>query len=172
MAMYKGSASVPDSLVAYTKEIHDATQRITPAEEKELGAKTQEAIRLQNTYSSLEEELGREPTDEEWCAVSDGVDSVEELRATIDQGMEAKNQLVESNLRMVQGVVNTYIRNGLGSQYNAGDLMQEGTMVSFSRCLPILHRTLVGIICSDTSDITHSPLISLHFNLAGPYPRS
>lgn len=128
MAMYKGSASVPDSLVAYTKEIHDATQRITPAEEKELGAKTQEAIRLQNTYSSLEEELGREPTDEEWCAVSDGVDSVEELRATIDQGMEAKNQLVESNLRMVQGVVNTYIRNGLGSQYNAGDLMQEGTL--------------------------------------------
>ena len=131
MAMYKGSASVPDSLVAYTKEIHDATQRITPAEEKELGAKTQEAIRLQNTYSSLEEDLGREPTDEEWCAASDGVGSVEELRATIDQGMEAKNRLVESNLRMVQGVVNTYIRNGLGSQYNAGDLMQEGTMVSF-----------------------------------------
>ena len=131
MAMYKGSASVPDSLVAYTKEIHDATQRITPAEEKELGAKTQEAIRLQNTYTSLEEDLGREPTDEEWCAASDGVGSVEELRATIDQGMEAKNRLVESNLRMVQGVVNTYIRNGLGSQYNAGDLMQEGTMVSF-----------------------------------------
>ena len=131
MAMYKGSASVPDSLVAYTKEIHDATQRVTPAEEKELGAKTQEAIRLQNIYSSLEEELGREPTDEEWCAASDGVDSVEELRTSIVQGMEAKNRLVESNLRMVQGVVNTYIRNGLGSQYNAGDLMQEGTMVSF-----------------------------------------
>ena len=45
-------------------------------------------------------------------------------------GMEAKNRLVETNLRMVQGVVNMYIRNGLGSQYNAGDLMQEGTMVS------------------------------------------
>jgi RNA polymerase primary sigma factor len=29
---------------------------------------------------------------------------------------------------MVQGVVNLYIRNGLGSQYNAGDLMQEGTV--------------------------------------------
>jgi hypothetical protein len=31
---------------------------------------------------------------------------------------------------MVQGVVNLYIRNGLGSQYNAGDLMQEGITVS------------------------------------------
>jgi len=31
---------------------------------------------------------------------------------------------------MVQGVVNVYIRNGLQSQYNAGDLMQEGVMVS------------------------------------------
>ena len=159
MAMYKSSASVPDSLVAYTKEIHEATQRITPAEEKELGAKTQEAIRLQNIYSSLEEELGREPTEEEWCAASDGVDSVEELRAAIVQGMEAKNRLVESNLRMVQGVVNTYIRNGLGSQYNAGDLMQEGTMVSFRLVYVSRHRILVGVIWSDTSDITHSPLI-------------
>lgn len=29
---------------------------------------------------------------------------------------------------MVQRVVNLYIRNGLGSQYNAGDMMQEGAM--------------------------------------------
>ena len=28
----------------------------------------------------------------------------------------------------MQRVVNVYIRNGLASQYNAGDLMQEGTM--------------------------------------------
>ena len=130
MAMYKSSASVPDSLLAYTKEIHQATERITPAEEKELGTKTQEAIRLQGVYSSLELELEREPTDEEWCAAADGVNDVEELRATIAMGVEAKNRLVETNLRMVQGVVNMYIRNGLGSQYNAGDLMQEGTMVS------------------------------------------
>jgi RNA polymerase primary sigma factor len=128
MAMYRSSASVPDSLVAYTKEIHQATQRITPAEEKELGGKTQAAIRLQEIYSSLQVELNREPTDEEWCTASDGVDSVEELRAIIEEGMGAKNRLVEANLRMVQGVVNMYIRNGLGSQYNAGDLMQEGTM--------------------------------------------
>ena len=53
------------------------------------------------------------------------------LKEALEDGMAAKNQLVASNLRMVQRVVNLYIRNGLGSEYNAGDLMQDGTMVSF-----------------------------------------
>ena len=126
-AMYSSSASVPDSLVAYTDEIHRATQRITPAEEIELGTKTQEAIRLQALYEKLELELSRAPTDEEYCAAAGRI-NMEALRKAIDDGMEAKNRLVETNLRMVQGVVNLYIRNGLGSQYNAGDLMQDGTM--------------------------------------------
>jgi hypothetical protein len=30
-------------------------------------------------------------------------------------------------------VLNVYIRNGLGGQYNAGDMMQEGVMVSQSQ---------------------------------------
>ena len=75
------------------------------------------------------EEYGREPSDDEWCAAS-GKINMEALQDAIQEGINAKNQLVTSNLRMVQGVVNLYIRNGLGSQYNAGDLMQEGTVVS------------------------------------------
>jgi RNA polymerase primary sigma factor len=51
---------------------------------------------------------------------------MESIRQTIDEGLEAKNKLVTSNLRMVQSVVNTYIRNGLSAHYNAGDMMQEG----------------------------------------------
>ncbi len=75
-------------------------------------------------------ENGREPSDDEWCAAA-GKINMEALQNAIEEGIQAKNQLVTSNLRMVQGVVNLYIRNGLGSQYNAGDLMQEGTVVSF-----------------------------------------
>ena len=56
--------------------------------------------------------------------------NIEALELALKDGMEAKNRLVTSNLRLVQGVVNLYIRNGLGSQYNAGDLMQEGVTVS------------------------------------------
>ncbi len=127
-ALYKKSAAVPESLCNYAHEIH-AISRVTPKEEKELGTKTQEAIRLQRMYDDLQGKYGREPTDEEWCAAA-GKINMKALREAIEDGMEAKNQLVASNLRMVQRVVNLYIRNGLGSEYNAGDLMQDGTMVS------------------------------------------
>mmetsp|Transcript_11174 Transcript_11174/g.18437 ORF Transcript_11174/g.18437 Transcript_11174/m.18437 type:complete len:588 (+) Transcript_11174:138-1901(+) len=125
-AMYRKAASVPDSLCDYAHEIH-AISRVTPKEEKELGTKTQEAIRLKQMYDDLQGKYGREPTDEEWCAAA-GKINMEALREAIQDGMEAKNLLVASNLRMVQRVVNLYIRNGLGSEYNAGDLMQDGTM--------------------------------------------
>lgn len=128
--MYQSSASVPDSLIAFTKEIHEE-ERITPAEEVTLGGKTQELIRIQNLKLQLEEKLDREPTDEEWCAAA-GKINMTCLRQCLEEGTEAKEKLVVSNLRMVQRVVNLYIRNGLGSEYNAGDMMQEGTLVSNS----------------------------------------
>jgi len=124
--MYQSSASVPDSLLSFTREIHEE-ERITPAEEVTLGSKTQELIRLQNLKTQLEEKLDREPTDEEWCAAA-GKINMTCLRQCLDEGTEAKEKLVVSNLRMVQRVVNLYIRNGLGSEYNAGDMMQEGTL--------------------------------------------
>ena len=130
-AMYKSSASVPESLVDFANKIHEI-DRITPKEEVVLGEKTQEAVRLQKIYDTLQSNLAREPTDEEWCAAS-GKINMEHLSQAIEEGLEAKNKLVTSNLRMVQGVVNVYIRNGLRGQYNAGDLMQEGVMVSHRR---------------------------------------
>eukprot|EP00979_Chaetoceros_neogracilis_P018953 scaffold11521_cov277-Chaetoceros_neogracile.AAC.3 len=123
-AMYRGSASVPDSLIAFTREIH-MESRITPKEEVELGTMTQEAIGIEKIHHELELKLNRKPTDNEWCAAA-GKINMEALQTAVEDGMEAKDRLVTSNLRMVQGVVNLYIRNGLGSQYNAGDLMQEG----------------------------------------------
>lgn len=123
-AMYRNSASVPDSLVQFADEIHQE-DRITRMEEIELGEKTQEAIRLHNLYNTLEETLAREPTDQEWCAAA-GKINMEAIRQTIEEGLEAKNKLVTSNLRLVQSVVNTYIRNGLAANFNAGDMMQDG----------------------------------------------
>jgi hypothetical protein len=128
-SMYKTSAAVPDSLVQFANEIHEV-ERITPKEEVVLGEKTQEAIRLQNIYDGLEAKLDRVPTDEEWCAAA-GKINMNALSQAIEEGLEAKNTLVTANLRMVQGVVNVYIRNGLRGQYNAGDLMQDGIMVSY-----------------------------------------
>jgi RNA polymerase primary sigma factor len=125
-SMYKTSACVPDSMVQFANEIHQIN-RINRQEEIALGEKTQEAMQLQKLYTKLSDTLAREPTDEEWCAAA-GKINMEAVRQTIEEGLEAKNKLVTSNLRMVQSVVNTYIRNGLGGQYNAGDMMQEGVM--------------------------------------------
>ena len=126
-------------------------ERITPTEEIELGTKTQEAIKLQEIFEALELELEREPTDDEWCAAA-GKINMEAIRQAIEDGVEAKNQLVTSNLRMVQGVVNLYIRNGLGSQYNAADLMQEGIVVRFTHTHFYLFHTHTPFIL--THDVT------------------
>ena len=131
--MYKSSAAVPDSMVQFANEIH-MIERITPKEEVVLGEQTQEALRLQKVYDGLATQLDREPTDEEWCAAA-GKINMEAIGQAIEDGLEAKNKLVTANLRMVQGVVNVYIRNGLQGQYNAGDLMQEGIVVCL-HCLP------------------------------------
>ena len=128
-AMYQASSSVPDSLVQFARELHQV-ERITPKQELQLGGLIQDAIQLQSLYDTLETKLQREPTDAEWCA-SSSLQNVEAIRKVIEDGLEAKNTLVTSNLRLVQeGVLNVYIRNGLGGQYNAGDMMQEGVMVS------------------------------------------
>ena len=124
--MYHSSSAVPESMIQFADEIH-REDRITRQEEIELGEKTQEAVRLQNHFEALTAQLNREPTDEEWCAAA-GKINMEALRVAIEEGLEAKNKLVTSNLRMVQSVVNTYIRNGLSGQYDAGDLMQEGIL--------------------------------------------
>ena len=133
--MYGSSVSVPDSLIQFVDEIHQES-RITPQEEIELGSKTQEAIRLLNLHENLADKLNRLPTDAEYCAAA-GKINIESLRQTIEEGNEAKNRLVTSNLRMVQRVVNLYLRNGLGSEYNAGDLMQDGTVVSYFTTLKV-----------------------------------
>ncbi len=127
-SMYKTSKAVPESLVHFANEIH-RVERITPEEEMQLGEKTQEALRVQKIYDGLKTKLRREPTDDEWCAAS-GKFNMEAVTQIIDEGLEAKNKLVTSNLRMVQGVVNVYIRNGMNGEYNAGDMMQEGIVVS------------------------------------------
>lgn len=124
--MYRKSNTVPESLLDFVAEIHEQ-DRITPDQEIELGEKTQAYMELQAVQSNLAKELGRTPTDDEWCAAAGKINLVN-LRKTIEEGLEAKNKLVTSNLRLVQRVVNVYIRNGLSSQYNAGDLMQEGTI--------------------------------------------
>ncbi|GKY95616.1 hypothetical protein MPSEU_000522900 [Mayamaea pseudoterrestris] len=123
---YAKCANAPESLVHFSREIQKHVL-LTHEEELALGALIQDAIRLQRLYDLLEIKFGREPTDQEWCAAA-GKDAIGQLYQALEHGRQAKNRLVVSNLRLVQKVVNIYIRNGLTPQYNAADMMQEGIM--------------------------------------------
>lgn len=123
-SMYEQSDSVPISLIQVVNEIHNQP-RISRSEEKMFASKAQEGLRLEKLHKNLKDKLKREPTDEEWCAAA-GKINAKVLNIIVEEGVEAKNRLVTSNLRMVQSVVNLYIRNGLTGQFNAGDMMQEG----------------------------------------------
>ena len=124
--LYRNSGAVPESLMQFAGAIHQE-ERISRKEEIELGELTQEAVRLQQLYDRLKDKLQREPTDNEWCAAA-GKINMNAIEQAIQDGFEAKNRLVASNLRIVQSVVNIYLRNGLSAQYNAGDMMQEGIL--------------------------------------------
>lgn len=125
-ALYRNSAAVPDSLIRFADDIH-REERISRKEEIQLGELTQEAVRLQQLYERLKDKLQREPTDNEWCAAAGKINMMA-IEQAIQDGFAAKNRLVASNLRIVQSVVNIYLRNGLSAQYNAGDMMQEGIL--------------------------------------------
>ena len=71
------------------------------------------------------------PTDAKWCADA-GKINMDAFCRVMDEGNVAKKRLVTSNLRMVQGIVNLYLRNRLGSEFNAGDLIHEGTVLRTS----------------------------------------
>ena len=124
--LYFNSANAPDSLVQFSRDIQKHGL-LTHDEEKSLGAAIQQAIRLQRLHDLLEAKLDREPTDHEWC-VAAGKSSIQDINDDIENGRQAKNRLVVSNLRLVMKVVNTYIRKGLSPHYNAADMMQEGIL--------------------------------------------
>ena len=123
--LYSKTSTVPTSMYEFINEIH-GIDRITGKQEYSLGEAVQSAELLKTLRGRTADSLGRGPTEEEW-AKAGGI-TVEELKGALKEGLEAKNLLVTSNLRLVQRVVNVYIRNGLTSRYNAGDLMQEGTV--------------------------------------------
>jgi len=80
-ALYRNSASVPDSLVAFTDEIHKV----------KLGKRIQKAARLNEIRTSFLKRRGREPSKAEWCESAENI-TVKELDRAVNVGLEAKNR--------------------------------------------------------------------------------
>jgi len=105
------------------------------SEEKVLSMDVQELMRWHGVRSSLERQLARPPTQDEWShAVGfDAASLQDECRLRLQgrtfskqlrQMEEAKETMINANLRLVVNIAKRYANRGLGLQ----DLIQEGTL--------------------------------------------
>lgn len=82
----------------------------------------QDSLELERIQAGLKEQLGRAPTMDEWAAAV-GL-PVYAFAERIRRGHQAKDHMVQANLRLVISVAKKYVGRGVSFQ----DLVQEGTM--------------------------------------------
>lgn len=117
----KTAQTTTDNVRTYLREI-GRVPLLTHEQEILYGKQVQRSTALQEVKNALAEELGREPTDEEWAQQA-GV-SANELQRIFDEGELAKRRMVEANLRLVVSVAKKYIKRNV----DLLDLIQEGTI--------------------------------------------
>ena len=118
----KTAQTATDLVRTYLREI-GRVPLLTHEQEILYGKQVQRSTALQAVKESLTEQLGREPTLEEWTQTAE-LSNSSELTKAIAAGELAKRKMVEANLRLVVSVAKKYIKRNV----DLLDLIQEGTI--------------------------------------------
>ena len=110
-----------DSIRLYLQEI-GRIRLLRADEEIELARKIADLLEMERVYDTLDEELDRAPTYQEWADAMEM--KLSAFRRRLHGGRPAKDKMVQSNLRLVVSIAKKYMNRGLSFQ----DLIQEGSL--------------------------------------------
>ncbi|WP_310425045.1 RNA polymerase sigma factor, RpoD/SigA family [Chamaesiphon sp. VAR_48_metabat_135_sub] len=113
--------STGDTVRTYLHEI-GRVPLLTHEQEICYGKQVQKMMRLQGVKESLEQTLNRPPTRMEWANKSDLTET--ELDRVLLLGHQAKQKMIEANLRLVVAIAKKYQKRNLEFL----DLIQEGSL--------------------------------------------
>ncbi len=113
---------LPEDLTRIYLQEMGRIRLLKASEEIELAYKVADLLELEQVQKQLKNELERTPQDTEWANAIQI--PLSELRYRLQMGRKAKNQMVESNLRLVVSIAKKYQNRGLEFL----DLIQEGNL--------------------------------------------
>lgn len=91
-------------------------------EEIKFSRQVTDLLQLEQIRQQLTEKLGRQPSKREWAQEANMM--LPEFRRRLYLSRQAKNKMIQSNLRLVVFIAKQYLKRGLSLQ----DLIQEGNL--------------------------------------------
>ena len=109
-----------------SKRLIRFSRTLTEEEENTAGKFSQVGKRIELARKQLTKKLGRDPTEEEW-AVACQMDSPEQLLVYLNLAMQARNRLVQHNIRIVDHWARRLIQHSTaGKDVSYYELVAEG----------------------------------------------